>query len=450
MTSAATALPQPAPRPPARASQWFYRGLRKLARLTGGGWDVRGHVIIAVPLDRLRVPQRRGRGGLQVRWLTPEDCPALDQLRPASGKPYAHRFAEAHRAVGAFLSPAPGQAPRLLAFCWVLRGPARLPTSFGCAWDLPASVAWLYDLYSDPSVLGAVSHLYLYIQEHPPGPGLLYLAGQNDFENSRSRMAHLSLGFERLATVWSLKAGPWWHCSHGGNGWRAYGPEAAIPVAWLTPAPGARVALAPPVGFGNELWLQCGCGERVGLGDQPLVCRACGRKLGAWRQGFADVGPPLPYWGEIPQPDMEALLRRGEQAGWRRAVEELLTPELCEYVAAPARAAFQELLPLATGARILDLGAGWGSIAAPLARRYEVVALEGVAERARFIALRKQQEGLEHLTVVRGRIQEARFGPAQFDVVIANGVLEWSALDDLRDEPRRVQVRCLERMRELL
>ncbi|MGH9412294.1 MAG: class I SAM-dependent methyltransferase [Terriglobales bacterium] len=428
-------------------AQTAYAGLCRLLHRLPGACDIRLHCIVAIEPQRLRIPARLPREML-VRWLDPVDEPALLALRPALGVPYAARFAEGHRCAGAFLPG--GGGLRLVAFVWVLHGPARMPTSFGCAWDVSSTMAWLYDLHSSPGVLGALPHLYLFMRRNSPRSGCLHWLGQNDFENLRSRMAHLSLGFNVCALLWSLRCGSWYHLSRSRTAphWRRHGEGSAIPLPlFLAPASVPRDAL--PFGR-SDLRLQCTCGAAAALLDGVAACSACGRVLGREHDGVLDEGAHMSYWGEVPQAAMQALLQRARAEGWRSAVAASLPPSLHRYVTAPDRAAFHEILPVAAGARLLDVGAGWGSIAVPLARQYQVVALEGVAERAQFIALRQQQDHLERLTVVRGEIHGTNLAPHQFDAIIANGVLEWSALQEWRDPPRAVQLRFLVRLRELL
>ncbi|HUX67644.1 MAG TPA: class I SAM-dependent methyltransferase [Terriglobales bacterium] len=424
-----------------------YRLLRRVLDRgpLAGRVDVRIHQVIAVAPWRLRLPPRLARG-LRVREVEAEEEAALRGLRAALGMEYGERFRQAHRCVGAWLEQ------RLVAFVWMRRGPAHLPASFGCAWQLTAPMAWLYDLYSDPEVLGAIPHLYAYLRQHPPGEGLQEYVGQTDYDNWRSRRAHRSLGYEVRATLWSGQWGQRWvHVSRSQQAgrWRWHGGKALIPLP-LFAVGSERQGWRPWASErGPEVRLQCACGRQVGLGGERFVC-TCGREWGRREAGVARVGAAMPYWGEIPQAEMQRVLARARAADWRTAVRELVPEGLAEYVGDPQRAAFHELLPLPAEARILDVGAGWGGIAAALARHYEVVALEGVAERAQWIALRGEQEGLERLRVVQGDVHQTPLALGQFDAIIANGILEWVALMDHSAAPTAVQLSFLQRLRDLL
>jgi len=437
-------------RGPARCSYCLLR--RALDRSGLASWlDFRVHQVIAIPPWRLRVPPRLARG-LSVRDLDLADAPALDRLRPASGQSYRHRFELEHRCLGAFLDG------RLVAFLWLRRGPAVLPSSFGCAWQITASVAWLYDLYSDPDVLGAVPHLYLHLRHQQQGQTILQFAGQNDFDNLRSQLAHRSLGYEVCAMLYSFRL----HrrtlhlsSSRGATSrprrrrWHPTG--ALIPLHLLTPPPSPPSSSAPlPAADGPpSTHLLCRCGRAVSTAAAPFHC-ACGLSLGTRDRGLAFAGPPMPYWGEIPQAAMHEVLARAERIGWRDALQQVVGDHLRDYIASPLRAAFQDVLPLPPGASILDVGAGWGSIAAPLSAQYRVTALEGVEARARFITLRKAQDRLANLEVICGDLHRTPLAPRQFDAIIANGVLEWVALMDLQGDPKSVQLLFLHRLQELL
>ncbi len=403
--------------------------------------DLQVHEIVAVPSWRLRLPPRPARG-LRVAEAAPGQLAQLERLRPPVGESYAARFAAAHRCIAAWLDE------RVVAFVWLRRGPCRMATALGYWWYLPAAFAWIYDIYSDPQVLGAVPYLYAYLRQHPPGEGVQLLAGQTELDNQRSRLAHRSIGYEVMGSLCSLRLGGWrLHCSCGvvAPGRRWHRGHALIPLHVLA-GRFEHPGMAAPAG---DVRLQCECGRGVTPREEAITC-ACGRRLGVRRDGLTRLGPELPYWGEIGQAEMAALLQRAERMGWREAVASQLPDWLLDSISSPERAAFHELLPIAAGARVLELGAGWGGVAAPLARHYRVVALEAVAERARFLALRRRQDGLRDLEVIQGDGLTAPLAAGQFDAVIANGVLPWVAVLEEWGRPREVQTELLCRLRDLL
>jgi SAM-dependent methyltransferase len=194
----------------------------------------------------------------------------------------------------------------------------------------------------------------------------------------------------------------------------------------------------------------CSCGNQTCLAGDEYVC-SCGRRLGEWDGYKTILGEPVPYWGEIGADQMQRLLRESERDGWHAAVPANMDEILSEYVTSPDRAAFQHILPIPDHGLVLDVGAGMGGIATGLAKNYRVVALEGVAERAQFIALRAKQDGLDrNLAVINGDVNAVRFAPGQFDVVIVSGVLEWVGLFDVSKPVTDVQVLFLDSLRTLL
>lgn len=177
----------------------------------------------------------------------------------------------------------------------------------------------------------------------------------------------------------------------------------------------------------------------------------CGRKLGNWDGEKVVLGKPTGYWGEIDADKMHKLLDQCGRDNWRQAVKDNTPPVLCNYVTTPDRAAFQHILPVKDDALILDLGAGMGGIATELAKKFRVVALEGVAERAQFIAIRGNQDSLtQNLAVVNGNVNSVRFAPGQFDAAVVSGLLEWVGLFDLTKPVDDVQVDFLTSLRRLL
>jgi len=226
-------------------------------------------------------------------------------------------------------------------------------------------------------------------------------------------------------------------------------PESAWNTSTRTQANGrSAVAWERPEKEPRKVYLLCQCGLPVPIEGERFLC-SCGLELGQSMEGVAILPSRTDYWGEVPKGQMDQLLAAARRRGWRQAMCEV-APELTDNISSPQRAAFEDILPLPEGALILDIGAGLGGIAAQLSEHHCVVALEGVWERACFLARRKQQDRLHRLIVLNGDLSKTRFAPGQFDVVVVNGVLEWAALFDLSGPPEQVQARFLRDLRNLL
>lgn len=196
--------------------------------------------------------------------------------------------------------------------------------------------------------------------------------------------------------------------------------------------------------------LLCECGKIVASNQDASQIRcSCNRKLADVVDGVVTVPNTTGYWGEIPKQEMDRLTERSLQVGWRKAVSELPV-HVQENITAADRAAFEDVLPLPEGSRVLDIGAGLGAVATQLAKRYRVTALEGVAERARFIALRKRQDNLDSLTVVNSNFAMMPLAPGQYDCITVIGVLEWAATFDPELSPEAAQEKFMRTLRKLL
>ena len=151
--------------------------------------------------------------------------------------------------------------------------------------------------------------------------------------------------------------------------------------------------------------------------------------------------------------DVETVIARIKSGTpWRQAVSDRFSvhnPWLASIVTSPRRDLFFRQHPPAVGSTILDIGAGWGQAALPLARLGKVVALEPTAERLDFIRAAAQQDGLAgRLYFVQGDFFEVEF-QTRFDLICCIGVLEWTPKFRAGD-PVAVQTDFLQRARRCL
>jgi len=126
-------------------------------------------------------------------------------------------------------------------------------------------------------------------------------------------------------------------------------------------------------------------------------------------------------------------------------------PWLHQIVTSPKRDYFFRQHPPKIGAKVLDIGSGWGQIALPLAReaKAEVVAIEPTPERLAFIQAAAQQEGVaKRMYFLQADFFDVEFS-THFDLVTCIGVLEWVP-KFRKGNPRDVQIEFLRRARNLL
>ncbi len=194
------------------------------------------------------------------------------------------------------------------------------------------------------------------------------------------------------------------------------------------------------------------CSEVLEETDQAWRCAGCASDWPA-REGIPRLIQTPIYWGEVSQTEMRECLDVARSDGWKAAVagvREKHGEGLGAYLTDPRRVNWFYACP-GSPQDVLDLGAGWGTISANLAPLVgKVVALEGVAERVDFVALRCRQEGLTNVYPVEADFVSPPFPARSFDLIVANGVLEWVGLQNDSDDPRDLQRRFLARLCELL
>jgi SAM-dependent methyltransferase len=206
-------------------------------------------------------------------------------------------------------------------------------------------------------------------------------------------------------------------------------------------------AVLPPLRFSCPR-----CQTSLTLRQGALACVSCPASYPIVN-GIPTFVEEQPYWGEIPEQDMAWLVAEVERGRpWRETILAAEQPSIREktrFLLDTRRANWVLDLALPSGAEILDVGAGFGGVAAGLAPYAgRVVALEPVSLRARFAAARFAQDRDTQVQVVRGSAHALPFPPGSFDLVVLSGVLEW--IGKGTSDPGSTQRAVLKRIHELL
>ncbi len=139
--------------------------------------------------------------------------------------------------------------------------------------------------------------------------------------------------------------------------------------------------------------------------------------------------------------------------GWKKAIINYSDDFIRKCVTDSKRTLFFPILKIDEGDRILDAGAGWGNIAAQIARGFpntQVYAFDKTVEQLFFADQIRKQENLQNMHILQGEIVNTPFEKNFFDVVILLGVLD--SLCDSRQtvSPRNTQIQTLKHIRDIL
>lgn len=160
------------------------------------------------------------------------------------------------------------------------------------------------------------------------------------------------------------------------------------------------------------------------------------------------------YWGEISEKEMHQVLAQAERDGYRSTLASLLYkhPELSNYLLSDVRIDWVFHCLTETGRDCcLDLGSGWGSISFPLAEFFrEIVSLERVSPRLKFQQIRAKNERNQAIRFVDSDMLVLPFRDNQFDLIVANGELEWAGFLRSEKNPRTVQLGFLKEIERCL
>ena len=203
----------------------------------------------------------------------------------------------------------------------------------------------------------------------------------------------------------------------------------------------------------DKLLFQCPtCAGPLTKEEGGYACATCDK---TWpvKEGIPRFLDRPIYWGELDESEMDQLVENAENHGWRNAVEYIRekSPVLHQYIADGGRARWRLALDTDENTRVLDLGSGYGSLSVPMAKATgQVVSVDSVPQRAKFLKIRAAQEGLDNLTVINGDVMRPPLQPEQFDIVILNGMLEWVAVAETEGTPQEVQLQFLRNVLSLL
>lgn len=162
---------------------------------------------------------------------------------------------------------------------------------------------------------------------------------------------------------------------------------------------------------------------------EELECPSCYRHYPI-TGGIPDFRHKDYYWCNVSREKMQKLNRMADETGdWLGSAKKIV-PEYGEHFIPFNRADAQFLWPTTQNSRILDAGCMWGGITIPVAQFHrEVYAVDKTIETLAFLKIRAKQMGFKNIYAVASTLQRLPFPDSFFDLVVLNGVLEWTGLE---------------------
>lgn len=198
--------------------------------------------------------------------------------------------------------------------------------------------------------------------------------------------------------------------------------------------------------------ISCGM-KNLTFSNEKYSCSNCGREY-MTRNGVYQFTKSAQYYSDLDKEKMNSLIQECKEIGWESAVRNRFEDNqfLFRIITDETRADWQYFVEVPPDAKVLDIGAGWGTISIPLARNYDfVVALDGTNDRLEFLRVRAEQEGIKNIMAINSDIFSHPFEMEQFDLVVFNGVLEWVAVgSEYNEPPSSIQKRALDIALKLL
>jgi len=125
----------------------------------------------------------------------------------------------------------------------------------------------------------------------------------------------------------------------------------------------------------------------------------------------------------------EKLIKSAEKDGWRKTIEEEYGNLKDSWIASQNRAEGIYLSNIDDQSIVLDAGCGWGALSFAVSSiAKEVYGIDSNNYGLRFVQLRCKQEGVNNAYFANSDIGKLPFPDDFFDLVILNGVWEWTPL----------------------
>jgi ubiquinone/menaquinone biosynthesis C-methylase UbiE len=204
----------------------------------------------------------------------------------------------------------------------------------------------------------------------------------------------------------------------------------------------------------SELLICPKCKDRLIKTCNTVTCNTCGVEYKFENEIYDFLGDAPYYWSELTGQESDEFLETARLKGWKDAVRAISTKhrEFDEYVMSKGRSDWLfHCVDFARTNTCLDIGSGWGAISFSLSSYFdEVWSLEAVKQRIDFQRIRQEQENIKNIHFVRSDWLRLPFQDNYFDVVCANGVLEWVGLSDYSKNPRDLQIEFLKELQRVL
>ncbi len=196
------------------------------------------------------------------------------------------------------------------------------------------------------------------------------------------------------------------------------------------------------------------CSGRLSTKYSSVVCLNCGKEFNFYDDILDLVGKTSPFLGEIPHSDMHCVLEIARAEGCAKALRYMFDrfPELAYYVLSPDRIdwIFHCLGGIEQGS-CLDIGSGWGNLTFSLAKYFSKVwSMDLVSDKIEFQSIWKRQLEADNVRLLRANMTKLPFDNNRFDLVVANGILEWVGYFPSHISPTRIQLSFLREANRVL